>query len=117
MGMEMKLIVIRDSADVWIGSTILQLPKAYGLFEAINLIKQEPIPDYFNSFLATGEDGEPTYGVMSTTPYGERITYTTVADLLKLRRHEEVLEYPTVRAAWAYLACLPKSTKIALYWH
>ncbi len=45
------------------------------------------------------------------------MTYATAGDLLKLSEHSAVLDNWQNKAVWAYLANMPATWPIVLYWH
>jgi len=57
------------------------------------------------------------YGSLSETPYGDPLKWTTVEQILSLRNHKEVQNHSKSRAAFAYLAELPATWRVILYWH
>ncbi|MBC7807903.1 MAG: hypothetical protein H7145_17360 [Akkermansiaceae bacterium] len=48
--------------------------------------------------------------------YDEPLRYVLAATLLQLAGNTGLIYAVENRAAWAYLACLPGETKVALYW-
>lgn len=122
MGVDLRLLPLDydspDSPAFSYSHTVLSCDRNRDLWTVIGRFKTTPLPENFTSFLGKKEeDGDYCYGQTHMTPYGSEIATVTVKQLLKCADHEGVKAYPTNRAIWAYLACLPKKTRIALFWH
>lgn len=88
------------------------------LWDDIHNLQQLPIPAPLACFLASDKtSGETCYGNVETTPYGDPVTYTTVADLLTLIGHESVQDNWRNRAIWAALREFPTYWPVFLWWH
>lgn len=97
--------------------TVLQCERRRELWRVVTGLPAWPVDPGFSSYCGQIPGGGYAYGETQETPYGRRLTYTTVKHLLTLRDHEGVMDNPNNRAVWAYLNELPPSTKVALYWH
>ena len=116
MGIDLKILPVMFKGQ-WFCPDMLELPKNYDLWDKINELPQQPIPEPLSCFLSRDDEGNTCYGDIDETPYGKRITYTTAGALLSLKDHEGVKNNWRKRAAWAYLAELPEDWPICLYWH
>lgn len=72
-----------------------------------------PMPRPFSAFVARRDDGEPGYGDLESTPYGDPYVMVPAGPLAKAIR----CEAPMSRAARAYLETLPEDHWIVLHWH
>lgn len=94
--------------------TILDCERDRALFEALLPLQGTPVPAQFHSFVSREVGINCQYGTTTQTPYGEPLEYVTVAALLPFRARATLGKNTAV---WAYLACLPPATKVALFWH
>jgi hypothetical protein len=122
MGVDLRLLPFEadNAGGISFSHSILSLERRRELWDPIAKIEAahgHDVPDGFCSFLSRGKDGDTCYGRTTTTPYGSRLKYVTAGDLKQLANHPAVTDNHINQAIWAYLACLPDSTKIALYWH
>lgn len=101
--------------------TLLDCNRSRELFDEIFAIEKEHgeyVPPEFVSYCSRdGKYEEPHYGSTLETPYGERLQYVEAQRLYALIQHPHVQDNYPNRAVWAYISCLPRETKIALYWH
>lgn len=117
MGVDLRLLPLMSNHG-WLSHEIYSVERRRELWEDIAGLSQEPIPQPLGCFLAHDpKTGDTCYGDVEETPYGERITYTTAADLLSLKDHEAVKDNWRNRSIWAALAEMPPDWKIALYWY
>ena len=117
MGVDLTLMPML-SKQFWCAHDLIRLERRRELWEPISQLPQQPIPKPISCYLARDEkSGERCYGDAETTSYGERITYTTAADLMTLKDHHGVKDNWLNCAVWAYLAQMPPDWPIALYWH
>ena len=112
MGLDLKLLPYTG--------TVLDLERRHKLFMEIVKIDDlhgMPVDDDFNSYLGckNGID-ETCYGITTTTPYGDRLTYVFAKHLNPLVNHKGVTDNDTNRAVWSYLKECPDELKIALHW-
>ena len=116
MGVDLTLLPLLNK-DFWAAHDMLQLNRRSELWPEFRGMKKSPIPKPLSCHLASGEDGESRYGELEDDPYGDRLAWVTVRDLLPLREHEAIKDDWQNRAVWAYLAEMPEDWQIVLYWH
>jgi hypothetical protein len=98
--------------------TVLSCTTSYPLWEEVKALATTPVPANFTAYVsrdATYDD--PHYGVTTVDPYGQSVRACLAGDLAALHAHPGVQQHATNRAIWAYLAALPPSTRVALFWH
>ena len=118
MGVDLRLLPFDgDIGNFAFSHTVLGCERRRNLWDKIEALPSLPVPDGFTSFTGDAPDGELGYGETLTTPYGERVQYTIISELLKLTLDPGVTDNYKNRAIWAYFAQLPSNTKVALYWH
>lgn len=119
MGLDLTLLPFDcDQGNFCFSHTMLDCERRRDLFEAImKMLKETPVPDGFMSFRGRTQEGDTSYGVTTTTPYGAPLGWVPAGDLVNLGVHIGVLDNHLNRAIWAYLRELPKETKVALFWH
>lgn len=119
MGLDLAMLPFDyDGAEFPFSHTVLDCQREGELFEALMKLPNEVVPEHFTSYLCRDEDFEELhYGKTRKTPYGEPLTYVRVKQLLMFSSHECVQNNHKNRAIWAYLAQMPKETKVALFWH
>lgn len=121
MGLDLHLLPFDcDMDDFAFSHTLLSLERNRVLFDLLmNLENQKglPVPKNFMTYCSRSDEGENCYGATPTTPYGERMMFVEVGVLMSLKDHNLVERDYKNKAVWAYLSCLPKSRKVALYWH
>lgn len=117
MGVDLTLMPMLSEHSLDAAHDLIQLERRRELWDPIVALPQKPIPKPLACYVARGPTGDPAYGDEFETPYGEPITYTTAADLLTLKDHEGVQDNWQNRAVWAYLAQMPATYPIALWWH
>ncbi len=114
MGLHLTLLPFwgNDFSD-----TVLHCVDRCNLFEEIQKLPTERVPQYFESHLSREKDIETThYGDTQSDGYGDTLNAVTVLQLLSLASHEAVLDNFVNRAIWAYIKELPSETKVAIYW-
>jgi len=75
------------------------------------------IEDNFSTYLATNEEGETCYGVVTEDAYGKPLRWVMASVLQSLSNHDGVKNNQLNKQAWAYInICLP-NMRIALYWN
>ena len=122
MGVDLRLLPY--DADWGTGAfshTILSCERRRELWEDIAKLPALPVDaknfTCFASRKIDDPDAEDGYGRVYRDPYGEPMQYVTAQSLCRLSRKRAVRDNHTNRAIWAYLAQLPRQTKVALYWH
>jgi len=117
MGVELRLLPVIQK-NVWLSHEMWTVVGEYEFWKAIDSIPQQPITEPIGCFLAQDKKtGETTYGNVETDPYGSRLKYTTVSDLLTLKDHKVAQDNWRNRAVWAALQQMPPEWIIVLYWH
>src|SRR5258708_16908330 len=101
--------------DFWTAHDLIRLERRRELWSAIEALPQQDIPEPVWSHMGGAENGETCYGAAETTPYGDKMKWTTAAALLTLKDHAAVQDNWMNRAVWAYLAAMPPESPIALY--
>lgn len=103
-----------DGGSFSYSHTVLRTYGGYELHDKIKQCNQLPVSDDFTSYLSREGDGDRDthYGKTTTTPYGERLTFTTAQELIRATTEGDIGP-----ATWAYINALKPQTKIALYWH
>ncbi len=115
MGIDLTLITFDTYDDECLAGSILDLERSTQLWAAIRDLPSEEISLPLSLFRR--RDGDPdSYDIATLDLYGKALRYVRASDLASLSFHEGVAQHPSNRAAWAYLACLPDDTMIALYW-
>ena len=120
MGLDLSLLPFDADGDISFSHTILNCERRQELFEQLFQLDEagQKVPEKFNSYLSRDEKYEDShYGLTTKTPYGEDLKYVKAVHLKAYASHPEVQDNYINRAIWAYLACLPDETKVALYWH
>lgn len=129
MGVDCTLLpaVICEEAGCGFAHTMLPLERRQGLWPKLRAIPPLPIDVTeirFSTYLATIEsgehEGEPRYGRVTDTPYGDPLRFARAADLARvLAEHnlEPDEEHYTNEAVAAYLRCLPADAPVGLWWH
>lgn len=115
MGVDLKLLPLIEK-DYWAAHDILRLMRRHKLWTKIEALPQQAISGILACHEATTPDGERGYGDIAEDAYGTQLKWTTAADLLTLRDDEAVQDNWQNRAVWAYLAAMPATWKIVLYW-
>lgn len=115
MGVDLTLLPLRLH-DYWLAHDILELARDRDFWPAFEELPQHPIPKPLSCYLSSTAGGKTCYGEVEENPYGYRLTYTTVADLMTLKDHEGVQGHWKNRAVWAYLAQMPTDWPVCLYW-
>ena len=114
MGIDLRLLPIEcESHSLCYSHTLLDCVRNYELHEVIKKLEVVPIMRKITCFLATNNDGEPSYGDITQDAYGKDLTYVT-SDLLSSINDEHVNGRNV--AVWAYLKSLQPNTKVVLYW-
>lgn len=116
MGVDLTLMPLL-SKDTWCSHDLIRLNRRRELWDPVAALPQWPIPKALSCHQARDpKTGETCYGDAETTPYGDRMTYTTAGDLFTLGDHEGVQDNWQNKAVWAYLANMPPDWPIVLYW-
>lgn len=117
MGMDLRLLPFSHDGEngFCFSHAILPTLRDDGIYAAIRRTQQFDVSDKFNSFLSRGSDGKPCYGATTTTPYGDRLTYTSAQEIIKAVEPFKLVGI--TKAAIDYLRALPANTKVALFWH
>lgn len=117
MGLDLRLLPFHEASTF--SHNILSCERQYTLFKQVQQLesaKLHTVPEYFNTFIARGNDGNATYGNTQETPYGETLCYVPVRALARVWNEQTDL-YPINHAIGMYLQSLPDTWRIALYWH
>ena len=116
MSVDLRLLIFdHDEGErLSFSHTQMELGADYDLHDKIKSLPSMPVPKGFTSYSGKASDGETGYGETQEDCYGERVKWILSDDLLKIDVSDCA---PKVKAAWAYIACLPPETKIALFWH
>lgn len=114
MGVDLSLLPF-DNANF--SHTVLDCERRRALFEEIADLPATPVPQPFYTFRSRADHRDSHYGDTQETPYGEPLTAVQAQHLLPFAQHPGVCNDARNRAVWAYLACLPPETQIALFWH
>lgn len=119
MGLDLTLLPFdADHDSISYSFTALRCEPRRELFEKLLELPAIKVPDRFRSYLCRDDAFEEShYGITTTTPYGEPLTFVEVEALLEYRNDPGVLDNYLNQAVWSYLACLQSRTKVALYWH
>jgi len=119
MGIDLRLLPMdHESEIICFSHTILSCGRDYKLFDVITKAQKEhgkDVHDDFTSFLATGSDGESTYGKIKTNPYGEKVQTLTAFQLCTAFGETE--SEGKNKAIEMYLRNLPTGNNVVLYWH
>ncbi|MHC2251007.1 hypothetical protein ACVILK_000699 [Bradyrhizobium embrapense] len=105
------------SESFWFCHDILRLDDDSDLFREILLIKPSTVPEPVSCHMATRPDGERGYGEVTEDSYGDPLGWVSAGALVQLRRNPAIAGSDRNRAALAYLAELPPTWPIVLYWH
>lgn len=121
MGLDLKLLPFDgDFNDYSFSHTILNCFRMGELFDAIKTLENRlgrPVGENFSSYFGKQAENEAySFSETHITPYGEELKFVLVGDLLAFKTHAQVQENWKNRAIWAYLAQLPLTNKVALYW-
>lgn len=116
MGVDLTLAPLM-APGFWCSHDKIEVGMTFELQEAISELELIDIPEPLVCYFARNEDGDPCYGPVLKTPYDERMKFTTVSELLKVKDHKHVKDNWPTAAVWAYLAEMPLDWPIVLYWH
>ncbi len=116
MGVDLKLLPLL-APDFWVSQDILRLEKRSELWPAIDALPQLDIPKPLTCHEASTPAGEPCYGQVETSRYGDRLKWVTAGALLTLKDNEAIKDDWRNCAVWAYLANMPEDWPIVLYWN
>lgn len=119
MGLDLTLLPFdADHETISYSFTTLWCERKRELFDKLLELPAIKVPDHFRSFLCRDDAFEEThYGITTTTPYGDPLTFVEVEALLEYRNHPGVQDNYLNNAVWSYLVCLPARMKVALFWH
>jgi hypothetical protein len=117
MGVDLTLMPLLGKS-VWCAHEMLGLERRRELWDKVAELPQQQIPNAVCCYVARDKtSGQPRYGDAEITPHGDKITYTTAADLLTLKDDESIQDNWKNKAIWAYLAQMPPDWPIVLWWH
>jgi hypothetical protein len=117
MGIDLTLLPFYSETAEF-SHTVLNLGRHYKLHEKINELNMLDVSEEFTSYVSRDDQWEDThYGLTLKDPYGNRVKYTTIKELLKVKDFVDKSDSYRNRAAWAYLKELPENIKVALFWH
>lgn len=93
-------------------------PQLRNLLEGIQGHLGRDVPLRFNTYLCRDDDDHPThYGDTQEDAYSDRLKQVSVSELMPLLNSAGVEESWLAPPCWAYMAALPESWRVALYWH
>src|SRR5260221_3049115 len=105
MGVDLRLLPFDcDQSDFIYSQTVLSCNRFWVLFHEIEKLPSHEIVGEFRSFC--GRIPDSAYDPTKETPYGTKLRYTTVQDLLSIDRYLVNDSYVN-KAIWAYLAEVP----------
>ena len=118
MGVDLTLMPVAYS-NVCISLDLWFLERREGLWTEIESLKERPVPHPpVVCYVARGDDGEPPrYGDLHETPYGDKLTYLTAGELVKLKDSEHVQDNWKNKGIWKMLEEMPSDWPVVLYWH
>lgn len=116
MGLDLTLLPYHNEY-IDFSNTVLDLHKNSELQDKIETLPMLDVSNEFYSHMSRDEKHESHFGLTIEDNYGDRVKYTTVKELLKIKDFVDSQESFKNKAAWAYLNELPSNTKVALYWH
>lgn len=118
MGLDLRLLPVDHDGGNWgFSHTILNCANAGAIHDIVRSLPETDPPDDFTTYLAHMPNGDHGYGKTTETPYGEPLRCLRVHQLLTLRDDPIITASEQNRATWAYLAELPSTMKVALFWH
>ena len=118
MGLDLTLLPFDGEIDAETAFSHTMLPMDRDRYmTALLRISTRPVPDRFRSYTSRERGDEPSYGITTTTPYGERLEYVTAREFLNVCAALDMGVGSRTHAALAYLRELDPDTKVALYWH
>lgn len=119
MGVDLTLIPIVAYKDASYSRSLLELNRCRVLWDEILALPSHEIPHPIGLIpyrQLSAADDEDVFDTAISDDYESILRFVTAADLQTLSRHQCVTDRLENKAAWAYLACLPGETKVALYW-
>lgn len=121
MGVDLTLLPVEGNCHNWgYAHTLLETGRNYDTHRELTSLHPKPRLDWvlhsFVSRVSEGpEKGEPCYGKVTETPYGEPITYLSSAEIVGAMEKVKMLSEQE-KAVLAYLRVIP-TCQVALYWH
>jgi len=117
MGMDLRLLPVDSYTGPNGGNchTILNCPRDYDMFEQIRAVGPLQLPAGHDFTAHTGkrnQDGEPTYGRLTTDAYGELYTWLRAGILGPI-----LWKHHAAHPVSSYITALPPDTVIVLDWH
>jgi hypothetical protein len=122
MGVDLKLLIVdgRVGPNDGYSHTMLEFGRWYDVFDGLHKIERT-IPGFeLSGYVAKGENGDPAYGTVTKTPYGEALKYVSAAEFLACVQSfvdETGYSDQWSRACCAFVRELKPDTLIGLYWH
>ena len=115
MGLDLALLPFEGKNSSY---SILNLFRDSELFDELLKLEKKEVPKPFHSYLCRNKDfdGESHFGDTRETPYGDKVYYLTVEELLGVAGHRGVREYWKNKAIWSYLMHCPEEMKVGLFW-
>lgn len=125
MGLDLKLLPMERWFDGTEGNpgwgyshSVLSLDRHQALFDRIGLLDakelEDNVPSYVGRDVPDGSaEGETMYGVMTTTPWGDPITWVTAGELAAVDWSDT---FPWNNAVHSFLRALPATTRVILWW-
>jgi hypothetical protein len=112
MGVDLTLMPLTaDMPGILLAHTRIDLVRKRGLWEDIGNVPSRALEEPLSCF------GEGGYCSKTKDLYGSALAFVRAGDLAKLSGHGGVVDNPTNRAAWAFVAALPSAHRVVLYWH
>jgi hypothetical protein len=121
MGVDLTLLPLDcDRPDFAFSHTVLSFDSQRKLWDEISALPSEPAPS-FTSFYGRVPDGsmegEHGYGEAKVDSYDVPLRCVTALSLAACLARHKGFCYPKNEAILAYIAALPKETRVVLYWH
>lgn len=118
MSLDLTLLPITSTLhDRHFAGNLIQLQQDDELYGEIRELPTTALDLPLSCHKARGENDESTFGPVTRDHYGNALTFATVGDLLTLKSNEAVNRNWLNKSMWAMFSEMPKSHKIALYWH
>lgn len=119
MGLDLKLIPIDEIGSNFYSDTVLSVSRYTELFidiRDLDYFEVTALKSPVSGYLSKNIDGESCYGEMSVDGYGSPLCFVMVGILVRVfEKKKKELSLQNL-AVLAYLKCLPKKTRIILYW-
>lgn len=122
MGIDLKLLIVDGymSDEFSFSHTIMEFGRIYDVFELLDkkaFFRDIKLATYLATISNGPMTGEYCYGVITETPYGNKLTYIYAKDLIEVMKYYEGHFNFNTRACIAYVRELPSYNLIGLYYH